>query len=564
MQSEMPPPDRTKYPRLTEPIVCGLTASGPLYVVQTDNRRYSLEEPWMLESAVSEEDINDENLSSRINVLPTSSYKNGKARDEIRSGFKSIIWVARGSRYTIVALETNDSVEYLWRTSLRYVLGKKRADRRITTWLYDSTAIEMGDKDDPQIRHRDRHRDRHRLLNIDENYPANEEDNSQEARDPGAETKAPPLIKLAETITKISSPQLETCETDNTCPPRKSPSIHRSVMVAPADKANTTLLDLPPELLDMIFSYLDVDEQEPAQCLPSAWISSWLQWQKPLALTSKKVFNLLADSLHDRTVMSICRQCCLSEIGFSPCDAKCTERWGKLALHKNAPRITYLEIRSEAYVVRATASQVSSVVVKCVNLQELRWPEWFNLSIESDSLPKLSVAWGPVAFFKDDFRSALDQLRSATIEVSVDDKTIPRMPLLEHLRIILGNEKVPVHSFKLDCSNTPEIKTLSVEKVLVHIPADINLMLTKTTSLQSLQLRHCWDNRSLFRSLPWTLESLELERCLYLKEDGELDIEPVDLPSLKIVKASDDQEKHLLRNVRVPDACLFEWATSIF
>ena len=245
----MPTPDGTKYPRLTDPIVYGLTASGPLYVVQRGIQRYSLEEPWMLESGVSEEDINDENLSSRISVLPTSSYKSGKARDEIRSGFKSIIWVARGSRYTIVALETTDSIEYLWRTSLRYVFGKKKADHRITSWLYDNTAVEMGDKDRSQIRRRDRHR----LLNTDDKYPTDDEDKSQEARDPGVEAKVPRSIELVETITKIPSPQLETRETDTACPPHKSTSTHRSVLVAPTDKARTTLLDLPPELLDMIF-----------------------------------------------------------------------------------------------------------------------------------------------------------------------------------------------------------------------------------------------------------------------------------------------------------------------
>ena len=122
---------KDSYPRLTDPIVYGMTAGGPLYILQTRSRQYALVQASVLTSITNTESIGLDNTTSHIRILPTRSYRSDEKQNAIRSSLKSIVWVAQNARYTIVAVNTHTHrVEYMWRTSLRYVLGRSEAARR--------------------------------------------------------------------------------------------------------------------------------------------------------------------------------------------------------------------------------------------------------------------------------------------------------------------------------------------------------------------------------------------------------------------------------------------------
>lgn len=120
------------------------------------------------------------------------------------------------------------------------------------------------------------------------------------------------------------------------------------------------------------------------------------------------------------------------------------------------------------------------------------------------------------------------------------------MSSVQHLRIIMTEDASPPPSLRLvrlDCSRTPRLKTLSIEKIKRHpLPANAHIFHADKTPLQVLRLRHCWCTRRLIASLPPSLQWLELNDC----EDATkaLEAEPVELPSLKTLRiVQDDYQK---------------------
>lgn len=353
------------YPKLTEPIVYGITFHGRLYVLQTDKSRYSLVPQSILDSVLDKEDINVEGTPISIQVSYTSTYESHQKRGEVQSRYESILWVARDTRYTIIAINTHDGqIEYLWRTSLRYALGKGAADRRIAKWLEES-----GD-------------------NRTDRAGRSEPRREGQATATGASSlhSFNILERLVERSAGEMKKKFTSCTAEGS-PPRSSVRHSEvanvslsSILAAEADvklindHAPVTLLTLPPELHEIIFSYLGADDLDLAECLPSTWESSWASWQKRVALTCKTLFDYLQHSLHEQVVMHICSQCCLSEAGITLCTSGCRERWLMLSQSDVAHRIRRLEIRPHAResVKTATAGEVFSAVSKCINLNTLR------------------------------------------------------------------------------------------------------------------------------------------------------------------------------------------------
>ena len=147
---------KDSYPRLTDYIVYGMTAEGPLYILQAHSRQYALVQASVLTSITNTESIGLENTTSHIRILLTRSYRSDEKQNAIRSSLKSIVWVAQNARYTIVAVNTHTHrVEYMWPTSLRYVLGRSEADRRITRWLDQDAATRVRVDDRSHIHHYD-------------------------------------------------------------------------------------------------------------------------------------------------------------------------------------------------------------------------------------------------------------------------------------------------------------------------------------------------------------------------------------------------------------------------
>lgn len=129
------------------------------------------------------------------------------------------------------------------------------------------------------------------------------------------------------------------------------------------------------------------------------------------------------------------------------------------------------------------------------------------------------------------------------------------MSSVQHLRIIFADEFTSFSAVHLDCSHTPRLKTLSIEKIKRYpLPAKALIFSAEKTSLQVLRLRHCWCTRKLLASLPPSVQSLELDECEDVTEIAQA--EPLQLSSLKMLRIiQDDYEKErFLRYIRAPNA----------
>lgn len=353
------------YPRLTEPIVYGMTFNGPRYVLQTDDSRYSLVPQWMLASTLPQENLNFEMIPARIKLLSTSNYKSDQKRSEIRFSFKDIMWVAQDTHYTIVAISTHDDrIEFLWRTSLRYALGKIEADRKIAKWLDRQSTVRITTEGSSQTRREDQST----IVSSIYLYSRNISEGTVQRSTTGVKKD------FASIGPKVSSSELPVRSSEATDLQLQSTSISETAAKVTNERTAATLLALPPELHAMIFSYLEADDQDLAERLPSTWVSSWTMWQKSLVLTCKRFSQLLDRRLHEQTIMYICNKCCLSEAGLTLCEAGCRQSWHKLSRREIAHRIIRLEVRPNGResVKTATAYEISSAISNCINLQYLR------------------------------------------------------------------------------------------------------------------------------------------------------------------------------------------------
>lgn len=385
MSASINSPSSVQYPRFTDPVVQGKTFHGVVCVLQTNDQEYSLVYRSMEASTPGDKNPPNDISLSYVHVAPTVDYKIHSVRDTLRSSFRHIIWVAQNAPYTIIAVNLHsDRVIYLWRTSLRYALGKKKADILIASWLIKKTSTGIGSEKTMMGARIIDSADRCRVATKNQYYTLKE---LIEYSATHVQTKTFAASESSDPDTKISSPASRLhgfIPADNRAsfPPVlneaevQSRSVSLNAIESNDLKAEigAGILDLPPELQLSIFSYLDSDTDDVAQQLPSTWVSSWTLWQRNIVMTCRVFFQLLQDRLHERIALRICTQCCSSGGEIKPCERKCAQRWHALSKPRAASCIRQLEVRPDhqGTLSVVTASEICSAIANCTKLQELR------------------------------------------------------------------------------------------------------------------------------------------------------------------------------------------------